>query len=174
MKNEPINTELSRQQLEIELKRIEKRHNRTSAMHRSLCWLLIAIAVMGVVSTLWFPILFVTDAPATGFEYRKAVLTMRTRALKHEDKVAYQQGDESFLYDVVAVPDDRIESDGHGNVSINGTKSVQAVLREPISVVDDGCVLLMKQGAEIICVPYEEITGKVLLQLWPLPWVSNP
>lgn len=169
MKNEPINFELTSQQLEIELVRIEKRRKRISHVTNTIAWLCLAIAVVGTVSALWFPVLFVSAPTTTGTEQRVAVLTMRTQLFQQEDWVIYDRGDGADLFRIVAVEDDSLALDHKGHLFVNEKEVGKVTIAEPVSVVPEGCVVLREpMGSEIFCVSDAAIAGKVLLQLWPL------
>ena len=169
MRNEPINSELSSQQLETELKRIEKRRSRTSVLKNAVCWLFILIALAATVSALWFPIFLVTDLSEVDAGDQIAVLTMRTQDFLPDDQVVWRKGDAAVLQSVVAVANDRIEFDDHGLFTVNGQQKYEAMVPETVSAVPEGCVLLTDSlNTCITCVSNDEIAGKVVVQLWPL------
>ncbi len=172
MSNEPINSELSREQLETELKRVQKRHDRSSAIKKAALWMLCSIALLATVSVLWFPVLWIMDASVGNSEGGCAVLTMRMQKLQYEDIVACNRGDDSVILQVVAMAGDSIDYHSQGFISVNGNKQYAAKYVSDVSIVPDDCMLLMNSsGKEVFCVQREEIIGKVILRIWPFPWI---
>lgn len=173
MMKETINSELSRQQLEKELLRMEHRHKRSRAFQNTMIWLMVMAVCLTTLSVLWFPILWIRAGDQSAPEKGRAVLTMRTTVFNHDDLVVYYRGEDTTIMQIVGKAEDQITRDDQGDALLHGQVMPAANIPQELTVVPDNYVLLMDTSKEKVdCVPCDEIVGKVLLQIWPLPWVE--
>ena len=169
MSKEMINSQLSRQQLEKELKRVENRNTRTGAIRKALLWILLLMILVVTVSALWFPVYWIADETGETSGSGQAVLTMRTQQVDSGDLVVCYRGEHPELQQVAATAGARVDVDDQGYLLLAGKKLFAAGTVGNISVVPDDCMLLLDGASDALCcVRSDEIAGKVILQLWPL------
>ena len=164
--NEPIKMEVSQQQLEKELIRIELRHRRSGMIKSILLWSLILAACILTISVLWFPILWIED---TG----QVILSQRTEEFHHEEDVVLRRGEVIAMLTVSGTAGERILRDELGNLMYHGEVLSGESIPASLTVVPDDHVLLLNAtSSEIYCAECEEIIGKFILRMWPLPWIE--
>lgn len=182
-----INFELSQEQLDREIKRIQKRTRHRAGVKNVVLTILTLAAVTVLVAALWFPVLQVTgDSMTPLLDGGQAVLTMRATEYKPGDIVAFYHNNRILIKRVMALPGDWVEIDDAGNVSVNTVKLdepyVQNVVLEPNDLtypcqVSDGCYFVMGDNramsmdsrvSEIGCIGRDRIIGKVIFRLWPI------
>lgn len=182
-----INFELSQEQLDREIKRIQKRTRHRARVKNVVLTILTLAAVTVLVAALWFPVLQVTgDSMTPLLDGGQAVLTMRATEYKPGDIVAFYHNNRILIKRVMALPGDWVDIDDAGNVSVNTVKLdepyVQNVVLEPNDLtypcqVPDGCYFVMGDNramsmdsrvSEIGCIDRDRIIGKVIFRLWPI------
>ena len=166
MMNEPIKMEVSQQQLEKELVRVELRHRRSGMIKSILLWSLIVVACILTISVLWFPILWIED---TG----QVILSQRTEEFHHEEDVVLWRGDVIAILTVAGTAGERILRDELGNLMYHGEVLSGEGISPSLTVVPDDHVLLLDASSgKMFCTECEEIIGKFILRMWPLPWIE--
>ena len=135
MNHEQIQSGLSRQQLEMELQRVERSRHRFGKLRNTIIWMLIFAAVLASVSAIWFPIVWVEN------EFGQLFLTWRTHAVEPDDTVICELGENPASYQVVSVTGNEME----------------------VMLLDDQFAGAVQRIAK------EDVAGKVVLQIWPLP-----
>ena len=174
MSKEAINLELSRHQLEMELKRVQTRKRRTKIFQRTVMWMLIGIILMVTVSALWFPVIWMAEGTPAGPAGERGVLTVKKEVYRAEELVVWNRSGEAAIMRVIATAGERIDYDDQGRILINEKPLKITANLAHISSVPDDCVLLIEQsGDEMHCVRSDEIIGKVLVQVWPLPFIGT-
>ena len=163
MTNEPIKMEVSQQQLEKELQRVAQLHKRKSVIKSIILWTMIAAACIITVSLLWFPIVWIED---TG----QIVLTQRSDEFFHEEFVVWDSGNGAAIFTVTGTAGELIIRDELGNLIHNGEVMTGENIPDHLTTVPEDHVLLRdKAESRIYCVACEEIIGRVIFPIWPLP-----
>lgn len=181
-----INFELSQEQLEKELKRIQNRSRRRAALKSTVMMLLVLAAVSVIAAVLWFPVLQVTgESMAPLLENGQAVLAVRTQDIQRGDVIAFYHNNRVLIKRVIATGGDWVDMDASGNVSVNGEKLNEMYVEEPVLgpndltypyQVSDGCLFVMgdnrtesmdSRTSEIGCVSFDRMIGKVVFRIWP-------
>lgn len=175
MRNQPVNSELSQEQLEKELKRVQKRQSRSGKLKNTVLWLGGMILFASIVSAMWFPVLWITDEAIAGPEHGCVVLTMRMQTYHQDDWVAFYNMDDVIAMQVAAVAGERIGSDEQGYALINGNGHVEGKYLDAVSIVPEDCMLLRNPSEDAVhIVRREAVAGKIILRIWPLPWTIFP
>ena len=164
MMNGPIKLEVSRQQLEKEMIRVEYQRKKNKAVKNLLLWFCIIASCIATVSVLWFPIVWNEDAG-------QLLLAMRTSEFGREDVAVFDSGECILFLQVVGTAGDRIIRDELGNLIHNGEVMIgMNVADELITVQDDHVLVMDKAEGKVYDMACEEIIGKLVIQIWPLPY----
>ena len=102
MNHEQIQSGFSRQQLEMELQRVERSRNRSGKLRNTILWMMIVAVALVSVSTIWFPIFWIENEPG------QLLMTMRTQAVEPDDTIVCDPDEWPMLYQVVSVTDNEI------------------------------------------------------------------
>lgn len=181
-----INFELTEQQLEKEIKRVQHGHRKCAALRSTVFILLVIAAVTVLAATLWFPVLRITgNSMEPSLESGQTVLTLRTQELETGDIVAFYHDNRLLVRRVIAHSGDHVSLDAAGRVSVNeeilDEPYLENTVLEPNDLtypyqVPDGCVFVMgdhrsasmdSRLSEIGCVSQDRIVGKVLFCILP-------
>lgn len=181
-----INFELSQEQLEKEINRIQHRSRYRAALKSTVLMLLVLASVSVLAAALWFPVLQVTSESMTPqLENGHAVLTVRTQDIQQGDVVAFYHNNRVLIRRVIAVGGDWVHIDASGSVSVNGEGMEETYVKELVLQpndltypyeVPDGCLFVMgdnraesmdSRTSEIGCVSFDRIIGKVVFRIWP-------
>ena len=103
MNHEQIQSGLSRQQLEMELQRVERSRHRFGKLRNTFLWVFIVAAVLASVSAIWLPFVWVEN------EFGQLFLTWRTHAVEPDDMVICELGEKQASYQVVSVTGNEME-----------------------------------------------------------------
>ena len=164
MMNEPIKLEVSRQQLEKEMTRVEHRYKKNRVVNNLLLCILVVGSCIAVVSVLWFPIVWNEDAG-------QLHLVIRTNEFDSEDVIVCNSSGGMLILQVIGTAGERIIRDELGNLIHDGEVMIGMNVADDLTTVLDNHVLLTDQSAgKIYDIPREEIIGKMVIQIWPLPW----
>lgn len=175
------------EQIEEELRRLERTRSRGRAAGLSLITLLVVAAVAVLAATLWLPVLQVTGTSMSPtLSDGDIVLASKAGNIERGDVIAFYYNDRILVKRVIGLPGEEISIDGEGNVYINGEHYEEPDILEkapglidvklPLTVAEDSyfvmgdnrAVSMDSRTTEIGTIYSGRIIGKVVLRLWPL------
>lgn len=175
-------------QLERELKRV-RYNQRYNSVFKSTVYTLITVAAIAVlVATLWLPVLQIYGTSMTpSLRDGDIVISLKSAEFTEGDIVAFYYNNKILVKRVIAKSGDWVSLDADGNVFVNGQ-----MLEEPYITdkafgdcniefpyqVPDGRIFVMgdhrstsvdSRNTAVGCVAQEQIVGRVVFRIWPLP-----
>lgn len=136
---------LTDQQLEKELQRTMVKRRHLSLFKTMVSILLVAAALIVLITTLWFPIYQVTDKSTESHQKHEYIVAYKTKELSPEDIVAVYHHDQILLKRVVELLD-------------GGYSVTDAQLESPPAA----------EANAVEWIDRDKVAGKVLFCIWPL------
>ena len=187
-------TEMPRlEQMESELKRVKYKRRYRSVL-RSTVYALITVAAAAVlVATLWMPVLQIYGASMSPtLEEGEIILSLKTGQFAPGDIVAFYYNNKILIKRVIAGPGQWVDLDREGNVYVDGSLLDESYLSEKafggcdlelpclvpegryFCLGDHRAVSVDSRHTEVGWVSEEQILGKIVFRVWPLPDLGTP
>ena len=178
----------SLEQLTAELER-EKYKRRYKRVLRSTVYSLIVVAAVAVlVATIWMPVLQIYGASmAPTLDEGDIVISVKGSDFAPGDLVAFYMGNKILVKRCIAGPGQWVDIDADGNVYVDGELLDEPYLTEkalgdcdielPYQVPDNRYFCMGdhrstsvdSRSTTVGCVSDEQIVGKIVFRVWPLP-----
>lgn len=176
------------EQLTAELER-EKYKRRYKRVLRSTIYTLIVVAAVAVlVATIWMPVLQIYGASmAPTLDEGDIVISVKGSDFAPGDLVAFYMGNKILVKRCIAGPGQWVDIDADGNVYVDGELLDEPYLTEkalgdcdielPYQVPDNRYFCMGdhrstsvdSRSTTVGCVSDEQIVGKIVFRVWPLP-----
>ena len=176
------------EQLTAELER-EKYKRRYKRVLRSTVYTLIVVAAAAVlVATIWMPVLQIYGASMVPtLDEGDIVISVKGSDFEPGDLVAFYMGNKILVKRCIAGPGQWVDMDAGGNVYVDGKLLDEPYLTEKalgdcdielpyqvpdnryFSMGDHRSTSVDSRSTTVGCVSDEQIVGKIVFRVWPLP-----
>lgn len=178
----------SSEQLEVELIRVRYRERYLILLRNTIYSLLVVAAVSVLIATLLMPVLEIYGHSMNPtFENGDIVVSVKTTDLKRGDICCFYYNNNILVKRVIALQGDKVNIDENGNVYVNDELLEEPYLTEkqlgecdltfPYTVPertvfvlgDNRSTSVDSRNSLIGCVSLDEMVGKIIFCVWPLP-----
>ena len=178
--------------IEAELKRVKYRRRYINVIRSTIYTLITVAAVAALVATLWMPVLQIHGSSMSPtVENGDVLVTVKGGQFNSGDVIAFYYNNKILVKRVIATPGDWVDIDENGNVSVNGVLLDEPYIKEkafgdcdlelPYQVPaaklfvlgDQRSVSVDSRSSQIGCVADDQIVGKIVFRLWPIPSIGT-
>lgn len=178
-------------EIQRERKRIRREAYYRQALRGTVSVLVVVAAVAVLIATLFLPILQISgDSMSPTLEHDEIVVLLKTKEFGRGDLIGFYYQGKILLKRVVALPEDEVAIDVEGNVYINGELLEEPYVTDkglgdcdlefPYKVPGTGYFVLGDQRSNSVdsrnsvigAISREDIIGKVMIRVWPLPRIG--
>ncbi len=175
-------------QIEAERSRLRDHRHYHRALKSTVAVLIVVAALAVLVATLWMPVLRIYGTSMTPtLENGQIVVTVKSSQFKTGEIVAFYYGNKLLIKRIIAGPSDWVDFTEDGSVLVNGVLLDEPYLTEKalgeINIelpyqVPDGRYFVMgdhravsvdSRTTALGCVAEDQMVGKVVFRIWPLP-----
>lgn len=178
----------SAEQLTAELEREKYKRNYRQVLRSTVYTLIVVAAAAVLVAMIWMPVLRTYGASMTPtLNEGDIVVSLKGADFQQGDLVAFYLGNKILVKRCIAGPGQWVDIDADGNVYVDGKQLDEPYLTEkalgdcdlelPYQVPDNRYFCMGdhrstsvdSRSSVIGCVSEEQIVGKILFRVWPLP-----
>lgn len=178
----------SLEQLTAELERVQYKRRYKRVLRSTVFTLVVVAAAAVLVATIWLPVLQIYGASMTPtLEEGDVVISIKGADFAPGDLVAFYMGNKILVKRCIAGPGQWVNLDAEGNVFVDGKLLDEPYLTEkalgecdlefPYQVPENRYFCLGdhrstsvdSRSSAVGCVSDEQIVGKIVFRVWPLP-----
>ena len=176
------------EQLTADLEREKYKRNYRRVLRSTVYTLVVVAAAAVLVATIWMPVLRTYGASMTPtLNEGDIVVSLKGADFQQGDLVAFYLGNKILVKRCIAGPGQWVDIDADGNVYVDGNQLDEPYLTEkalgdcdlelPYQVPDNRYFCMGdhrstsvdSRSSVIGCVSEEQIVGKIVFRVWPLP-----
>ena len=176
------------EQLTAELDRVKYKRRYKRVLRSTIYTLIIVAAAAVLVATIWMPVLQIYGASMTPtLNEGDIVVSLKGSDFEPGDLVAFYLGNKILVKRCIAGPGQWVDIDADGNVNVDGKLLDEPYLTEkalgdcdlalPYQVPDNRYFCMGdhrstsvdSRSTTVGCVSDEQIVGKIVFRVWPLP-----
>ena len=181
------------EQLKSELARVNHGTLLRRLLRSTAASLLVVAAAAVLASTLWLPVLQIYGASmAPTLNEGDIVIAVKASGLRQGDLAAFYLGNKILVKRCIAGPGQWVDLDREGNVYVDGSLLDESYLSEKafggcdlelpclvpegryFCLGDHRAVSVDSRHTEVGWVSEEQILGKIVFRVWPLPDLGTP